>query len=83
MIFSAWKKFFVRVEDCQNNIIAVVQVEAQDEEDAKIRAMKALHPDDSFIIIEKEEAVENLENGEVNCVIDEDGDEVDLEEDED
>jgi len=73
--------YYVQVEDCQNNIKAVVKVDARSEDDARYKALKALHINESLYIVSKEDAVQTIEDEGIYA-IDEDGCEIDLEEDE-
>ena len=74
-------KYFVQIEDCQNNITAIVAVEAENRDNAKYKALRALHIDDNLYIINKDEAKEVVENNSI-IAIDEDGDEIDLDDEE-
>ena len=74
-------KYFVQIEDCQNNIVAVVVVEAENTMEAKYKALRALHINDNLYIIDKDEAKEVVENNGI-IAIDEDGDEIDLDDEE-
>lgn len=73
-------KMFVQVEDCQNNVVAIVAVEAENNMEAKYKALRALHINDNLYIINKDEAKEVVENNGI-IAIDEDGDEIEIEED--
>lgn len=73
------KKYYIEIEDCQNNPIAVVKVEAENFQEAKYKALRALHSEDNLYGITKEEAIKYTEeNGLV--MIDEWGEEVDYDE---
>ena len=47
-------KYYVQIEDCQNNIEAVVAVEAENKQEAKYKALRALHSEDNIYIVSKE-----------------------------
>ena len=74
-------KYYVQIEDCQNNIEAVVAVEAENKQEAKYKALRALHSEDNIYIVSKEDAISAVEDSGV-IPIDEDGDEIDLEDEE-
>ena len=69
-------KQFVQIEDCQNNVVAIIQVEAKDKAEAKYKALRALHADDNLYIIDEEDARGAAEDGYI--IIDENGEEVDF-----
>lgn len=69
------KTYYVTIEDCQNNPMALVKVKASSEEAAKVKALKALHVDDQLSTLNKEEALEYAEETGM-FIIDEDGFEV-------
>jgi hypothetical protein len=71
-------KYYVQIEDCQNNIEAVVAVEAENKQEAKYKALRALHSEDNLYIVSKEDAISAVEDSGV-IPIDEDGEEIDLE----
>jgi len=70
---------YVQIDDCQNNTEVIVKVDANNTAEAEAKALKALHAEDRLYVIDAEEAQEFAEDG--ITVIDEDGDEVDFEED--
>ena len=72
--------YYIQIEDCQNNIEAIVKVEADSKLEAKYKALRALHIDDNLYIITKEDAATVVEEEGI-IPIDEDGGEIDLEED--
>lgn len=74
-------KYYVQIEDCQNNIEAVVAVEAENKQEAKYKALRALHSEDNIYIVSKEDAISAVEDSGV-IPIDEDGCEIDLEDEE-
>ena len=74
-------KFYVQIEDCQGNVEAVVAVEADNKQEAKYKALRALHTEDNIYIVSKKDAVNAVEDSGV-VPIDEDGEEIDLEEEE-
>lgn len=73
------KTYFIQIDDCQNNTQAIVKVKASSENAAKTRALKALHICDSIYVVAKNEAIEIAEDNGM-CIIDEEGEEIDLEE---
>lgn len=75
-------KYYVQIEDCQNNLQAVVAVEAENEQEAEDKALRALHSEDNIYIVSKEDAMSTIEESGI-IPIDADGEEIDLEDDED
>lgn len=73
-------KFYVQVEDCQNNVEVIVAVEAKDEQEAKFKALRALHVDDNLYIVSKEDAEATIKEEGI-IAIDERGDEINISED--
>lgn len=74
-------KYYIQIEDCQNNIEAVIAVEAENEQEAKYKALRALHSEDNIYIVSKEDAMNTVEDSGI-IPIDEDGEEIDLEDEE-
>jgi len=73
------KTYYIQIDDCQNNTQAVVKVTAGSAQEARVNALLALHQNDSISVVTKANAKELQEDG--YLVIDEDGEEVDLEDD--
>lgn len=67
------KTYYMEIDDCQGNVLAVVKVEANDYAEAKKKAILALHRDDVVFDISAKDA-------KGYTVIDEDGCEVEVEE---
>jgi len=73
--------YYIQIEDCQNNIEAIVEVNADSKLEAKYKALRALHIDDNLYVITKEDAA-NVVEEEGIIPIDEDGEEIEIEFDE-
>lgn len=76
------RTFFIQIDDCQNNTEAIVKVEATNVEEARVKALKALHIAESLYSIDKEEAVALAEELGLP-IIGEDGCETDVNDEED
>lgn len=67
----------------QGYTLAIVKVEAESFEEAKLKAFEAWHANDDIGEISAEQATAALESGEIDYIIDEDGFEIDPEDEED
>ena len=74
------RDYFIKIEDCQNNVIAVVKVLAENEKEAEVKALAALHKTQSISEVDKKEVKDLLETNEIDYVLDEEGDEADVDE---
>ena len=75
------RTYYIELER-QGNILAVVKVEAESFGEAKLKALEAWHANDDIGEISFEQATFALESGEIDYIIDDDGDESDLEDEE-
>lgn len=75
------KTYYIEIEGQGSMVLAVVKVEAENEEEAKLKALKALHATEDIYSITKEEAQNILDNGDIDYMLDEDGSEIDIDED--
>lgn len=74
-------KYYIQIEDCQDNLQAVIAVEADNEQEAKYKALCVLHSEDNIYTVSKEDAMSTIEESGI-ITIDEDGEEIDLEDEE-
>jgi len=74
------RDYFIKIEDCQNNVIAVVKVLAENEKEAEVKALSALHKTQSISEVNKQEVKDLLETNQIDYVLDEEGDEADVDE---
>ncbi len=70
------KTFYVQIEDCQNNPIAVVKVKAKDLTEAKYKALCAIHAEDNIYIVDEDDVIAAQEDGMI--LIDENGEETEI-----
>lgn len=75
------KTFYIQIDDCQNNTQAIVKVEATDLKEAQAKALRAIHISDDIFAIDKEEALDMVKEG--YTLIDEEGCETDIDDEED
>lgn len=71
------KTYYIEIER-QGYTLAVIKVEAETYQEAELKALKALHANDDISEISEESALERLQSGDIDYMIDEDGCEVDL-----
>lgn len=71
------KTYYIQIER-QGNTLAVVKVEASSKEEAELKALKAYHATDDISEISKDDAHNILDSGEIDYILDEDGDETEL-----
>ena len=72
------RTYYIEIER-QGWTLAVVKVEAETYEEAELKALKALHDTDDISEIDEEAVKERVKSGDIDYVIDEDGCEIDLE----
>ena len=73
------KTYYIEIER-QGYTLAVIKVNADTYEEAELKAFKALHANDYVNEISEDEALERLDLGDIDYMIDENGDEVDIDE---
>ena len=73
------KTYYIEIEE-QGYTVALVKVDANQLQEAELKALKALHATNNICEISKEDAKARLESGDIEYIIDEDGCEVDLDE---
>lgn len=74
------KTYYIEIEEQCSMVLAVIKVEAENEEEAKLKALKALHATQDIYSITKEEAKNLVDYGEVDYMLDEDGCEIGIDE---
>lgn len=74
--------YYIEIEGQCSNVLAVIKVKAENEDEAKLKALKALHATEDIYSISKEEAKNLVDDGEVDYMLDEDGCEIELEDEE-
>lgn len=72
------KTYYIEFER-QGWSLAVIKVQAESYEQAKLKAFEALHATDEISEISEEAAEERVASGELNYILDENGDEIDIE----
>jgi len=73
--------YYIEIEGQCSNVLAVIKVKAENEDEAKLKALKALHATEDIYSISKQEAQNLVDDGEVDYMLDEDGCEIDPDED--
>ena len=76
------RTYYIKFER-QGNTLCIFKIEASSYEEAEVKALKALHETDEIGEISKEAAMKDLESGEIDYILDEDGCEIDPEDDDD
>ena len=71
------KTYYIEIER-QGYTLVVIKVEADTYEEAELKALKAWHVNDDISEISEESALERLQSGDIDYMLDEDGCEVDL-----
>lgn len=71
------KTYFISIEDCQNNPVAVVKVKAKDLIEAKYKALRAIHEEDNVYELDSDAVIGYIEDSGLTP-IDERGEETDL-----
>ena len=74
------KTYYIEIER-QGWTLAVVKVKAETYEEAELKALKALHANDDLSEIDEDSVKERVKSGDIDYVIDENGNEIDVEED--
>ena len=69
------KTYYIEIER-QGWILAVVKVEAENYVEAEYKALRALHANDDLSEIDEDSAKEKVAKGEIDYIIDENGDEI-------
>ncbi len=72
------KTYYIEIER-QGWTLAVVKVEAETYEEAEYKALKALHMNDDISEASEESVKASIDSGDIDYVIDENGDEIDIE----
>ncbi len=72
------RTYYIEIER-QGWTLAIVKVEADSYEQAELKALKALHVTDDISETSRERAIEALDSGAIEYVLDEDGCEIDPE----
>lgn len=75
------KKYYISIER-QGSIMWVVKVNASSYEEAETKALKAVHLNDDITDIDEETVKDMLQNGDIDFIIDEEGDEIGIDEEE-
>ena len=73
--------YYIEIEGQCSMVLAVIKVQAENEDEAKLKALKALHATEDIYSISEEEAKQLVDDGEVDYMLDEDGSEIDIDED--
>lgn len=71
------KTYYIEIER-QGYTLAVIKVEAESYQEAKLKALEAWHANDDISEISEESALDRLQSGDIDYMIDEDGCEIDL-----
>lgn len=71
--------YYISIER-QGSIMWVVKVNASSREEAEAKALRTVHLNDDITDIDEETVKDMLQNGDIDFVIDEEGDEIDIEE---
>lgn len=76
------KTYFINIEDCQNNPIAVVKIKAKDLTEAKYKALRAIHEEDNIYELDADAVMGYIEDSGL-IPINERGEEIDIMEEDD
>lgn len=79
MGYEMTRPYYIQIER-QGNLLGIIKVEAFTYEEAEYKALKALHGCDDISETTEENARASVESGELDIILDENGDEVDLDE---
>ena len=71
------KTYYIEFER-QGWSLAIIKVQAESYEQAKLKAFEALHANDEISEISEEAAEEKVASGELSYILDENGDEIDV-----
>jgi len=74
------KTYYIQIER-QGWTLAVVKVKAKTYEEAEHKALKALHMNDDISEASEESVKASIDSGDIDYVIDENGNEIDTDED--
>jgi len=74
------KTYYIEIEEQCSMVLAIIKVEAENEEEAKLKALKALHATQDIYSITEEEAQNLIDSGEIDYMLDEDGCEIGIDE---
>ena len=74
------KTYYIEIEEQCSMVLALIKVEAENEEEAKLKALKALHATQDIYSITEEEAQNLIDSGEIDYMLDEDGCEIGVDE---
>lgn len=74
------KTYYIEIEEQCSMVLALIKVEAENEEEAKLKALKALHATQDIYSITQEEAQNLIDSGEIDYMLDEDGCEIGVDE---
>lgn len=75
------KTYYIEIDQC-NWVVAVVKVTAETKKEAKAKAMKALLARYDLFVIDSERASGLMGANEIDFILDENGNETDVDEDE-
>ncbi len=76
------KTYYIEIEGQCSMVLAVIKVQAENEDEAKLKALQALHATEDIYSITEEEAKQLVDDGEVDYMLDEDGSEIGIDEEE-
>lgn len=71
--------YYISIER-QGSIMWIVKVNASSREEAEAKALKAVHLNDDITEEDEDTVKDMLQNGDIDFVIDEEGDEIDIDE---
>ena len=72
--------YYIEIEGQCSTVLALIKVKAENEDEAKLKALKALHATEDIYSVTQEEAQDLIDSGEVDYMLDEDGCEIDIDE---
>ena len=75
---NARKIYYIEIERQGGLVLAVVKVDAASREEAKAKALRAIHQTDDIYDVSREAAQDMLDEGYIDYIIDEDGCETDI-----
>lgn len=76
------KTYYIEIEGQCSMVLALIKVEAENEEEAKLKALKALHATEDIYSITQDEAQNLIDSGEIEYMLDEDGCEIGIDDEE-
>ena len=74
------KTYYIEIEGQCSTVLALIKVKAENEDEAKLKALKALHATEDIYSVTQEEAQDLIDSGEIDYMLDEDGCEIDIDE---